>query len=110
MQVSSIDATARLEKLRALMRKHGLDIVALIPGPNMRYLTDGEHYINERPIVMFVQPNEPSIAVIPQLEVPLFSRHMSKSQMFSWSDAEGYDSAFKAGMEAIHASGKVLGV
>ena len=110
MHVSSIDATARLEKLHALMRNYGVDVVALVPGPNMRYLTDGEHYINERPIVMFVPLDEPPIVVIPQLEVPLFSRHMSHSQIFSWSDAEGYAGAFQAGLAALQVSGKVLGV
>src|SRR5215813_9550165 len=110
MQATSIDYSARLEKLRTLMRRYGIDIIALIPGSNLRYLTGGEHYVNERPIILFILLDEPPAAIIPQLEVPLFSRDVMASRIFSWSDAEGYEGAFKAGLETIHASGKVLGV
>lgn len=108
--MTSINYSARLEKLRGLMRKYGIDVVALVPGPNLRYLTGGDHYIHERPILMFVLLDAPSIAIIPKLEVPHFSRHMQPSQIFSWTDAEGCAAAFKAGLDAVSAAGKVVGV
>ena len=53
-----MDANARIEKLYGIMREAGLDAVALIPGPNHRYLTGAEHYVLERPIVTFYRPDQ----------------------------------------------------
>lgn len=110
MSFHSTRALTRLEKLRALMRQSGIDIMALIPGPNMRYLTGGVHYVMERPILLFIPLEQPPVAVIPQLEVPLFSQHAIQSQIFSWTDAEGHERAFKAGLNVLQASQRVIGV
>nr|MBA3869180.1 aminopeptidase P family N-terminal domain-containing protein [Anaerolineae bacterium] len=37
----------RLNKLRTLMKTHQIDVIALIPGPNLRYLTGGVHFVLE---------------------------------------------------------------
>jgi Xaa-Pro aminopeptidase len=103
-------AEARLEKLRRLMRSHGIDIVALIPGANMRYLTGAEHYVMERPIVLFIPQDGQPTAVIPRLEVPLFARHPLPAQIVSWTDSEGYGQTFKAGLDMLHPAGKLIGV
>jgi Xaa-Pro dipeptidase len=100
----------RLEKLRSIMRDAGLDIVALIPGATMRYLTGGVHYVMERPIVLFIPLDEQPVAVIPQLEVPLFKAKQLDLRIVSWSDAEGYDRAFEAGLGMLHPAGKTIGV
>ena len=100
----------RLEKLRSIMRNAGLDIVALIPGATIRYLTGGVHYVMERPIVLFVPLDEEPVAVIPQLEVPLFKAKQIDLRIVSWTDAEGYDLAFQAGLDMLHPAGKTLGV
>ncbi len=105
-----MDYSIRLEKLRRLMRGRGIDVVALVPGANLRYLTGGVHFVMERPIVLFVPLDGPPVAVIPQLEVPLFSGHALAAQIFSWTDAEGYDRAFVAGLAALGVTGKVIGV
>jgi Xaa-Pro dipeptidase len=103
----------RLARLRNAMREAGIDIVALIPGANLRYLSGREHYLAERPIVLFVPLNEPPLAVIPQLEVPLFADDADsplKPRIFSWTDAQGYEEAFKSGLATLEPSGKVIGV
>jgi len=105
-----MNAEARLEKLRRLMRLHGIDIVALIPGPNLRYLTGAVHYVMERPIVMFIPLGGTPISIIPSLEVPLFVGHRLSSQVFSWTDREGYEQAFKNGLAALTPAGKIIGV
>ena len=58
-----ITADLRLEKLRRLMRANGIDLVALIPGPNMRYLTGAVHYVMERPIVLLIAQDGPPVAM-----------------------------------------------
>ena len=100
----------RLDKLRAIMRKEGLDIVALIPGATMRYLTGGVHYVMERPIVLFIPLDGQPVAVIPQLEVPLFEAKQIDLRIVSWTDAEGYDRAFQIGLDMLHPAGKTIAV
>jgi Xaa-Pro dipeptidase len=100
----------RLEKLRSIMRDAGLDIVALIPGATMRYLTGGVHYVMERPIVLFVPLEGQLVAVVPQLEVPLFKAKQIDLVIVPWTDAEGYDRAFQAGLDMLHPAGKTIGV
>ena len=100
----------RLNKLYAIMRQAKLDVLALIPGPNHRYLTQAVHFVMERPIVMFIPLGEQPIAVIPELEIPLFKQHPIQSRIFSWTDADGYDSAFAAALAALRTDGKTIGV
>ncbi|HST06334.1 MAG TPA: Xaa-Pro peptidase family protein [Chloroflexia bacterium] len=100
----------RLDKLQAIMRNERLDIVALIPGATLRYLTGGVHYVMERPIVEFISLDDPPVAVIPQLEVPLFKAKQMDPRIVSWTDAEGYDQAFRTGLDMLHPAGKTIGV
>lgn len=100
----------RLDKLQLIMRDAGLDIVALIPGATLRYLIGGVHYVMERPIVLFIPLDEQPVAVIPQLEVPLFKAKQIDLRIVSWSDAEGYDQAFRAGLDMLHPAGKTIAV
>ena len=101
---------ARLEKLGAIMRRADLDIIALIPGPNHRYLTGAEHYVLERPIVAFYPLGRQSVAVIPELEIPLFERHAALSTLYPYSDAEGYAGAFVAALADMGARDASIGV
>jgi Xaa-Pro dipeptidase len=100
----------RLAKLRAVMRAAGLDVVALIPGATMRWLGGGEHYLGERPIVVFIPLAEPPLAVLPQLEVPLFRATPLAPRIITWSDAEGYEPAFRAALAQLFTGGRVIGV
>ncbi len=102
--------TARLEKLDVIMRGADLDIIALIPGPNHRYLTGADHYVLERPIVAFYPLGRESVAVIPELEIPLFERHVTPSKLYPYSDAEGYADAFAAALKDMDARDAVIGV
>ena len=100
----------RTNKLYAIIRDSGLDVVALIPGPNHRYLTGAEHYVLERPIVTFYRPDQIPIAVIPELEIPLFEGHPDPAVLISYTDAEGYEGAFRSALDRIGARGKTIGV
>ncbi|MDE2858701.1 MAG: Xaa-Pro peptidase family protein [Chloroflexota bacterium] len=100
----------RFDKLYAIMRKAGLDIVALIPGPNHRYLFDAVHFVMERPIVIFLALEAEPAAVIPELEIPLFERHAVQARLFAYSDADGYQSAFRDALSALESPGKTIGV
>lgn len=102
--------SARLDKLYTIMRGAGLDVIALIPGPNHRYLTGAEHYVLERPIVTFYSLDQPPLAVIPELEITLFEQHPEPAKLVSYTDAEGYDGAFRLALNTLDAGGKTIGV
>ncbi len=101
---------ARRDKLYGIMRGAGLDVTALIPGSNHRYLTGAEHYVLERPIVSFYSLNQEPVAVVPELEIPLFQRHAEPPRIISYTDAEGYEAAFRAALHAIGSCDKTIGV
>lgn len=92
------------------MRAHEFDVIALIPGANLRYLTGGVHYVMERPILWFLPLDRQPVAVIPKLEIPLFERHSVAAEIFSWTDREGYDKAFHAAFATLDLAGKTIGV
>ncbi len=100
----------RFDKLYAIMRAARLDIVALIPGPNHRYLFDAVHFVLERPIVIFLALDAAPVAVIPELEIPLFERHAVQARLFAYTDAGGYQSAFRDALIALESPGKTIGV
>lgn len=101
---------ARLEKLYAIMRGAGLDVLALIPGPNHRYLTNSVHYVLERPIVTFYPLDQEPVAVIPELEIALFQRHATSSDIIAYADSEGYAGAFRTALDRISKRGSTIGV
>ena len=100
----------RLQKLYDIMRDAGIDIVGMIPSPNLRYLTGGVHYVLERPIVLLIPLDEQPVAIIPQLETPLFERHHLQSKVYSYTDKEGYETAFEQALESLRPKGKLIGV
>jgi len=82
----------RLTRLRAAMRPAGIDVLAVVPGANMRYLPGLEIHMNERIGVAFIaaDQNATSAMVLPTLETP-----RAKAQarfpitFYSWDDADG---------------------
>ena len=105
-----MDYSVRFEKLFEIMRQARMDVVALVPGPNFRYLTGAVHFLLERPIVLFIALDHEPVAVIPTLEIPLFERHPRPAQLFPYTDADGCESAFRAALQEIGASGCRIGV
>ena len=57
-----------LDKIRVEMKAKNLDLLAVIPGPNMQYLTGLEFHLMERPIVLLISLTNNPLMIIPQLE------------------------------------------
>lgn len=100
----------RLEKLSRLLETHQLDAAAFIPGPNFVYLAGVDHHLMERPIILIVPKGQQPVVIIPKLESELFKTGGLQAQLFEWTDAEGYEGAFKAALKAANLAGKKLGV
>ncbi|MDP1544756.1 MAG: aminopeptidase P family N-terminal domain-containing protein, partial [Anaerolineales bacterium] len=59
----------RLDKLTASLRTSDLDAVILNPGPTLKYLSGVNFHLMERPVVLFVAPDQDPVLVLPELEL-----------------------------------------
>lgn len=84
----------RVQRLQEAMGTAEVAAVAVIPGPNLRYLCGGVHFLLERPLVWFLPREGEPLAVAPKLEEPLFARHGLVARTIAWADAEGHQQAF----------------
>ena len=57
-----------LSQIRTKMEAKELDLLAIIPGPNMQYLTGLEFHLMERPILLIISKTNSPLLIIPQLE------------------------------------------
>jgi Xaa-Pro dipeptidase len=99
-----------LETLRHAMRRADLAGVALVPGANLQHLTGAQHFLMERPFMLFVPQDGEAIAALPALEADEFAKHGFPARLFPWSDAEGYHDAFRCALTTLNLGGKKLGV
>ena len=47
----------RLNKVETIFKNSNLDLVAIVPGSNFRYLTGGNFHLMERPTVLLLKKN-----------------------------------------------------
>ena len=74
-----------LNHIRAQMEAKGVDLLAVIPGPNMQYLTGLEFHLMERPILLLISKNNNPLMVIPQLEENR-ARKLHGFEFFTYDD------------------------
>jgi Xaa-Pro dipeptidase len=102
-----MDYRARLNKLKQIS---GVDAIALVPGANQKYFTGFDFHTSERPTIAIWAEGELSF-IIPKLEVPqLNARDDLEVRVFSWSDEDGYEGAYREAVQALGLSGKQLGI
>ena len=80
-----------LVRLRKLMGQKSIDGLAIVPGPNLSYLTGSEFHLSERPVVLFVQQDS-AMFVLPELESPKIDG--LDIDFISYDDREGPEPAF----------------
>ena len=73
------------------MSQKSFDGLAIVPGPNLSYLTGSEFHPSERPVVLFVQ-QEKAMFVLPELESPKIAG--LDIDYISYDDREGPGPAF----------------
>lgn len=86
--------TDRYEGLRTIAKQENLDAIALVPGANFARLFNRDFHQNERPMVLLVPIDSAPRAIVPELELAAFEELDFEGDVFSWSDTEGYQSAF----------------
>ena len=101
---------SRLQMLYDIVVRANLDAVALIPGPNLYYVTRTDFHLMERPLVAFFVPGRDPVAVAPALEADRLAESGVPFKLFPWSDSEGYSGAFAAAASELKLDGKRVGV
>ncbi len=88
-----------------------VDVVALVPGANLRYYTGLRAHISERPTIAFAT-REGYAFLVPALELANYADYEAAgSTIVSWSDADGYRAAFDEIVSHLGLGGDVrLGV
>lgn len=57
----------KIQELRKGMKKEGFDCLAVVPGPNLYYITSKKFHLSERPVVLFIEEDNLTF-ILPELE------------------------------------------
>jgi len=101
---------SRLERLRQALDGAGLAALALVPGPNLRYLTGLAMHPSERLTLAVLPLAETPVLLLPALEVPRARERLALDmELLPWSDEQGPDVALRRLRERLRLAGECLG-
>jgi Xaa-Pro dipeptidase len=101
----------RFSNLINLMAFHNLDAIALNPGFSLRYLTNLDFHLMERPTVLLIRKDGKTAFVLPKLESTRAERSFSKEQLFTYGDNPAtWSEAFKSAGNYLQIGKSVVGV
>ena len=89
-----MDYAARVERVRRRMQEQRMDLLAVAPGDDLRYLLGYSPTVDERPCYLFVSAGG-SAFVVPSLNAAQAEQHV-RAPMFRYADAEGPAGALSA--------------
>jgi Xaa-Pro dipeptidase len=99
---------SRIEQALGLAEAEGLDALALVPGPNLSYLTGLSFFLSERPVVALLPLDGKAVIVLPELEAGKAAE--CGFQAFPYNDEEGYALAFHEACAFLELSDARIGV
>ena len=73
------------------MNQHSVEALAIVPGPNLEYITGSEFHLSERPVVFFVSKDSATF-ILPELESPKIKNF--GVEYITYDDREGPNPAF----------------
>ena len=85
--------TTRINRLREEMSRAGVDLVAVAPGSNMRYLLGFTPVADERPCVLLISRDDLRF-VVPSLTAEQVAAHTGLD-LLVWTDAQGPERALR---------------
>jgi Xaa-Pro dipeptidase len=83
---------SRVQAILDLAQAEGLDALALVPGPNLTYMSGLGFHLSERPIIAFFTTDGRVALVLPDLEAG--KAETAGIRTFSYTDDEGYALTF----------------
>ncbi|MEA3308106.1 MAG: Xaa-Pro peptidase family protein [Chloroflexota bacterium] len=96
----------RIANMLELAAAQHLDAVALVPGPNLFYLTGLSFHLSERPTIALFTANQPPALILPALE----AGKGTGFTLFPYTDAAGYAAAFQQAAAELQLAGARIGV
>jgi Xaa-Pro aminopeptidase len=93
---------ARLKALRESMRSAGLEMVALAPTDNLRYMVGFSPRYDERACLLLVTQNATAM-LMPSLNADQARAESGDVEFFSWADTNGPADALRAALEYVGA-------
>lgn len=101
----------RLQRLTEQITAHGLDGLALMPGPNLTYISGIHTHLSERPTLLFIPADDDPAIIIPSLEaMKARDAGIPEDRIFDWNDADGYHGAFQRACAHLELADYMLGV
>lgn len=101
----------RLDTLTASLTMGKFDAVILNPGPTLKYLSGINFHLMERPVVLFVTPNQEPVLVLPELELPKVDLFPYKIKHFAYNEnPDSWDDVFRQAAQSLGLDGKRIGV
>jgi len=100
----------RLERLLDHARAHGFDAIALMPGPNLFYLTGMAFHISERPVLAVFTTDGQAGVIVPVLEASMTNTAYTPVTPFAYTDEAGYEPAFEKACARLNLAGRTIGV
>jgi Xaa-Pro dipeptidase len=100
----------RLNRLIEEVSAHGLDVLALVPGPNLFYLTGLSFHLSERPVVALFPVGGPPAIVLPALEAVKVEQATVGLEPFPYTDEDGHTPAFQRACAALELADCIVGV
>lgn len=100
----------RLARLRRAVAAAGMDAVAVVPGPNLAYLTGLAFHLSERPVVAFFPTAGEPVMVVPALEATKARQSPIAAAIETYDDPTGPAAAFRAALDGLGLAGRRLGV
>lgn len=100
----------RLKRLREQTAAAELDVLAVVPGPNMHYLTGLSFHLSERPTIAFFPTEGLPVLLVPALEENKAKGAPFECRIFMYDDVSGPTTAFAESLTNLGLAGKTLGV
>jgi Xaa-Pro dipeptidase len=101
----------RIGKAAALMKKGGLDFIALNPGPSLLYLSGLSFHLMERPVVAFFDPQAGVHIVLPELEVEKAKSSGLDARLYPYGESESNrDEALRQAASSLKLGSRTIGI
>jgi|TARA_B110000285_G_C15098804_1_gene603716 Xaa-Pro dipeptidase len=104
------DFRTRRQRAAEIVRKAGLSAIALVPGPNFRYLTGLDFHLMERPTLLFLFADGEVSSIMPELERTKWREAFPDAETHFWQDSDSYDDAFRSCSETLNGAVGVEGM
>ncbi len=96
----------RMEAALDSAQARGLDALALLPGPDLFYMTGWDFHLSERPIVALFPVDQAPAIILPAFE----AGKVQGADVYPYTDEEGYVPAFHAACAALELADAQVGV